>query len=283
VNSPTCSAKKIRAELGKTGSRISRRTISCRLTDEFGLKSQELARKPRLTPAMKLKRLQFEKKYKDWTSQQWSRVLFSDETTIQQFASMKRTVRRPPGTRYNERFTQQTMKHTPSVMIWGAISTQGTAGLFFLDPGTTMNGKKYLELIKEKLESHMAVHNCEIFMHDGAPCCRAKIVTNFLKTKNIKLLEWPGNSPDLNPIENFWTELNNRVAEKHPISLPSLIKTIKSSWVLDIPAELCRNLIEGMPRWIRAVLQEKRRTYEVLNVDIFYVKWIIIYKYDAYL
>jgi len=135
VKSPTFSAKKIRAELGETGSRISRRTISRRLTDEFGLKSRKPARKPRLTQAMKLKRLQFAKKYKDWTSQQWSRVLFSDETTVQQFASRKRTARRPPGTRYNERFTQQTMKHPPSVMIWGAISTQGTASLFFLDPG----------------------------------------------------------------------------------------------------------------------------------------------------
>ena len=117
----TCSAKKIRAELGETGLRISRRTISRRLTDEFRLKSRKPAWKPRLTPAMKLKRLQFAKKYKDWTSQQWSRVLFSGETTIQQFASRKRTVRRPPGTRYNVRLTQQTMKHPPSVMIWGAI------------------------------------------------------------------------------------------------------------------------------------------------------------------
>jgi len=131
------------------------------------------------------------------------------------------------------------------------------AGLFFLDPGTTMNGKKYLELMKEKLELHMAVHNCEIFMHDGAPCYRAKIVTDFLKTKNIKLLEWTGNNPDLNPIENFRTELKNRVAEKHPTSLPSLIKTIKLSWVLDMPTELCRNLIESMPRRIRAVLEAK--------------------------
>ena len=39
VKFPTCSAKKIRAELGETGSRISRRTISRRLTDGFGLKS----------------------------------------------------------------------------------------------------------------------------------------------------------------------------------------------------------------------------------------------------
>jgi len=49
----------------------------------------------------------------------------------------------------------------------------------------------------------MAVHNCEIFMHDGAPCHRAKIVIDFLKTKNIKLFEWPGKSSDHNPIENF--------------------------------------------------------------------------------
>ena len=61
MKSATCSAKKIRAELGETGSRISRRTISRRLTDEFGLKSRKLAGKPRLTIAMKLKRLQFAK------------------------------------------------------------------------------------------------------------------------------------------------------------------------------------------------------------------------------
>jgi len=79
---------------------------------------------------VKLKRLQFVKKFEDWTSQQWFRVLFSDETTIQQLASRKRTMRRPSGTQYNERFTQQTMKHPPSVVIWGAISTQGTADLF---------------------------------------------------------------------------------------------------------------------------------------------------------
>jgi len=103
----------------------------------------------------------------------------------------------------------------------------------------------------------MAVHNCEIFMHDGAPCHRVKIVTDFLKTKNIKLLKWAGNSPDLNAIENFWTELRNRVVQKHPTSLPSLIKTIKSSWVLDMPTELCRNLIGSMPRRIRAVLEAK--------------------------
>jgi len=75
--------------------------------------------------------------------------------------------------------------------------------------------------------------------------------------EKYQLLEWPGNSSDLNPIEDFWTELKNRVAEKHPTSLPSLIKIIKSSWVFNMPTDLCRNLIESMLRRIRAVSEVK--------------------------
>jgi len=84
---PTCSAKKIRAELEETGSRISRRTISRRLTDEFGLKSRKPARSPRLTPAMKLKRLQFAKKTKTGKTSNGPEFCFP---TKQQFSSLPR-------------------------------------------------------------------------------------------------------------------------------------------------------------------------------------------------
>ena len=83
------------------------------------------------------------------------------------------------------------------------MSINGTTGLFFLPSETTMNGQKYLDLLKNKLELHMAVHKCSVFMQDGAPCHRAKIVTQFLKTQKINILDWPGNSPNLNPIENL--------------------------------------------------------------------------------
>ena len=77
----------------------------------------------------------------------------------------------------------QTMKHLPSVMIWGTMLVTGTAGLFFLPNRTTINSKKYVDLLKDKLELHMNVHNCKIFMQDGAPCYRSKIVSGFLKKK----------------------------------------------------------------------------------------------------
>ena len=59
VRSPTSSMKKIRAELFRKGRRISHTTVSRRLSKEFNLKSYKPAKKPRLTAAMKAKRLQF--------------------------------------------------------------------------------------------------------------------------------------------------------------------------------------------------------------------------------
>ena len=85
VRSPTSSMKKIRAELLRIGRRISHKTVSRRLSKEFNMKSYKPAKKPRLTGAMKAKRLQFANNHQHWTAKQWGKVLFSDESTFQQF------------------------------------------------------------------------------------------------------------------------------------------------------------------------------------------------------
>ena len=74
-------------------------------------------------------------------------------------------------------------------MVWGAMSARGTSGICFLQPGTTINGAKYLDLLKDKLEIHMVVHDCNVFMLNGAPCHRAKSVKSFLREKNVDILE----------------------------------------------------------------------------------------------
>jgi len=43
-----------------------------------------------------------------------------------------------------------------------------------------------------------------IFQQDLAPCHCSKKVKKFLSDNNIAVLKWPGNSTDLNPIENLW-------------------------------------------------------------------------------
>ena len=181
VKSPTASCKNIRSALLQKGTSIHRTTVSRRLVHDFKLKAHKPAKKTRLTNAMKAKRLAFAQKYAHWDEDRWDNVLFSDESTIQQFAQRKRHVRRPVGARYDDRYTLATAKHPPSVMIWGAMSTKGTAGLFFLPTGTTMNGARYLDVLKNKLQIRMTVHSCDTFMQDGAPCHRSKIVSDFFE------------------------------------------------------------------------------------------------------
>ena len=255
VRSPTNSTKKLQAALLRKGMRVTQMTISQRLSRKFNLKSYKPAQKPRLTPVMKTKRLAFAKKHHDWTIQQWSKVLFSDEQTFQQFVVRKRHVRSPPGKRYDDKYMVSTMKHPPSQMIWGAISQHGIGGLFFLPCGTTMNDEKYVQLLSDKLQLHMQVHRCNIFMQDGASCHRSKLVTTFLKKKKVKVLNWHGNSPDLNPIENLWTVMKDKVAEKQPSSLPDLCQAIKEVWVKEVSKEYCANLVNSMPRRLAAVIQ----------------------------
>ena len=95
-------------------------TVSRRLSKKINLKSYKPAKKPRLTAAMKAKRLQFANNHQHCTAEQWEKVLFSDESTFQQFVVRKRHVHRPTGKRFDERYTIPTVKYPrPSQMVWG--------------------------------------------------------------------------------------------------------------------------------------------------------------------
>ena len=119
VWSPMSFAEKIQSALLAKGTKISRRSVIRRLVDDFGLKAFKPAHKPCLTLAMKNKRLAFAKKEckMDKTAVEQSTVIFLDESTVQQFTTRKRYIRRPIGKQFDERYTIQTMKYPPSVMI----------------------------------------------------------------------------------------------------------------------------------------------------------------------
>ena len=142
-------------------------------------------------------------------------------------------------------------------MIWGGMPINGMAELFFLPPGTTMNGQKYVDLLKDKLELHMATHKCKIFMQNGAPCHRSKIVTQFFKSKKIQILDWSGNSPDLNLTDNLWTVSKDKVSEKQPINTKELEEAITAVWMFELSAEYCQSLVESMPKRLKVAIKAK--------------------------
>lgn len=98
-------------------------------------------------------------------------------------------------------------------MICGAFNgNRGKGGLFFLPKGNTMNGTQYSDVLQNQILGFYQLHQCDFFMHDGAPAHKTKTVSKWLSDNNVRVFEWPGNSPDLNPIENCWKVIKDKVA-----------------------------------------------------------------------
>ena len=176
---------------------ISQSTIKRRLR-KFGCKSVRPKKCPKLTDQMRKKRLEFAKKHQAWTVQQWRKVCFSDESLFECNSASRKRVWHIPGTPYP---IFPTVKHPPKVMVWGMISHKGAGRLHVVEG--MMNGAQYHHVLQTRMIPQLhqwfdSIDDC-IFMHDSAPCHKARINTEFLQSKNVTVLDWPGNSPDLNP------------------------------------------------------------------------------------
>jgi transposase len=249
---PTWSAKEISQEIL---SPPSVRTIQRRLHDEFNLIARRPAKKPLLSSKNIKDRIAFCRKYRHWTVDMWAKVLFTDESMFHQFNVLRQYVRRPVNKRYDVRYTQPTVKHSPSIMVWGSFSGAGKGNLHFLPKGVRMNAALYCEMLHSQLPPAMERLGSTILQQDGAPCHTAKATKNWLRDNNVHVLDWPGQSPDLNPIENLWQMMKRKIAQQQPSSIPHLKAIITNVWENGITAADCKKLSDSMPSRVQAVLQ----------------------------
>ncbi|GFU06194.1 uncharacterized protein TNCV_4765041 [Trichonephila clavipes] len=100
-------------------------------------------------------------------------------------------------------------------MIWLVISGKGTGRLYVVKG--MMRQDQYKDVLQNRLipqlEEWFPNGEPYIFMQDGAHCHTARSILAFLAETNIPLLDWPGSSPDMNPIENVWELMKREVAK----------------------------------------------------------------------
>ena len=70
----------------------------------------------------------------------------------------------------------------------------------------------------------------------------------------VQELDWPAQSPDLNPIEHLWDELEHqlRARPNRPISVPDLTNAFVSEWKQG-SAAIFQHLVERLSRRVEAL------------------------------
>ncbi|GFV59281.1 putative transposase like protein [Trichonephila clavipes] len=143
----------------------------------------------------------------------------NDERTFEILQNKTQFVRRRDGEKFHSDCVVQTVKHPTKIMIWSVISGKGTGRL------------------------------------DGV---KARSIKAFLAEQNIPLLDCPGNSSDMNPIENIWELMKREVAKDAITNKTQLLERIIHVCNHHPQMqETVQSSIDSMPRRIEALIAAK--------------------------
>ena len=207
----------IHKEWTEAGVSASRATTHRRIQD-MGYNCRIPRVKPLLNQRQHQKRVTWAKEKKDWTVAQWSKVLFSDESTFCiSFGNQGPRVWRKTGEAQNPSCLKSSVKFPQSVMIWGAMSSAGVGPLCFIK--SKVNAAFYHNILEHfMLPSSKKVYGDAdfIFQQDLTTVHTTKSTKTWFNDHGITVLDWPSNSPDLNPIENLWGIVERKMKDTRP-------------------------------------------------------------------
>lgn len=245
----------------KSGTTLSRR----RYLKAEGYFRFQARRKPFETDKHKAARLKWAKEHRNWTMDDWYRVIWTDEATFETGLDTRSCyVTRKQGDAMEYRYLKPTFKSgRSSIGIWGAITLGLKGPVHFLQKEGRMNSEIYVNQVLKELGLPFYNHCTQergpmIWMDDGAGYHTSKATAKFRRKVGLLRMDWPAQSPDLNPIENLWRIIKLRVsAQRHRIqSLEQMKWVIEEEWN-KLTVEDFHKCIESMPKRCKLVILAK--------------------------
>ena len=234
-----------------------------RILKEKGLGPIVKPKKPHLSPKNVKARLVWAEAHKNWTLDDWRWVVWTEESKINRFGS--------DGCKYawkrdsemlQPRHVQQTVKHGGgNIKIWSCITYEGVGYIVWIKENLTQ--EIYKDILKDDFVKTIGEYDLDlekiIFQQDNDPKHTARSVKEWLENQPFEAMEWPPQSPDLNPIENMWALLKKRLYrdyDRPPKGMHDLWDRIAETWY-KITKEECQKFIDTMPERCRQVIKAK--------------------------
>uniref|UniRef100_A0A8R1HST0 Tc1-like transposase DDE domain-containing protein n=1 Tax=Caenorhabditis japonica TaxID=281687 RepID=A0A8R1HST0_CAEJA len=210
--------------------------------------------------SLKTRKARFEwaKQHLSWGPREWANHICSDELKFNLFGTDGiQCIRRPIGSRYAPQYQCPTVKHGGgSVMVWGCFSDTSMGSLKRIVG--TMDRYVFEDILENTMRpwARANLGLSWVFQQDNDPKHTSGHAANWFRRRRVDLLEWPSQSPDLNPIEHMREELERRLKGVRASNANQKFAQLEAAWK-SIPMTVVQTLLDSMPRRCQAVIDAK--------------------------
>ncbi len=146
--------------------------------------------------------------YLKWTVPKWKSVLWSEESKFDViFGNQWCHVLQAKEEGDLPACYQRSVQKPSSLMVWGYISACGMGSLHVLEG--PLNAERYIKV----LEQHMLPSRWCALQQDNVKPHSAAITKAWLRSRRVRVLNWPACSPDFSPIENIWRIIKWKICQ----------------------------------------------------------------------
>ena len=140
---------------------------------------------------------------------------------------------------------------------WRLNCSLHTLSMLFLIlfPPNTSKASNIMTVKYRLVECVVFLQKGYIFMRDLAPCHNSKSTRIFLECNKIPVLEWPGNSPEMNSIDNVLNIMKKAIGNQLPRFKEKMLMQVCGAWY-SVVLNVLKELNTSMPRRIADLIKQ---------------------------